>query len=137
MRLNNSSFLRDLLYFQISKLLRRFERRILVDLPDHEDRMNIIQHYLPEFGGWMPDIRDELAAITDNFTGAEIKIACKEASLDRVRQIIAENTAKHSSNAVRVGQLKRALQNVTPSMLSTVERHREWSRNVGHKMHCK
>lgn len=113
--------------------LRRFERRILVDLPDATDRMNIIQHYLPEARAYGADMKEDVAKACENFTGAEIKIACKEASLKQIRQIIEnKSNAISTPNAITVDNLKSTFTAVSPSMVAMSKRHREWNKNHGH-----
>lgn len=68
--------------------LRRFERKILVDLPKPKDRVLIIQHFLPESQNWTSDEKNELSEITVGLTGADIKIACKAASLKKIQKAI-------------------------------------------------
>lgn len=88
--------------------LRRFERKILVDLPKPKDRIHIIQHFLPESQNWTSDKKNELSEITVGLTGADIKIACKAASLKKIQKaidgrkgnLIMKNINKGHSNFV-------------------------------------
>lgn len=71
--------------------LRRFERKILVDLPESNERIKLIQHFLPSSVAWTSEENETLIQSTAGLTGAEIRIACKEASLKKVKQMIQES----------------------------------------------
>lgn len=43
------------------------------------DRLEIIQSYIPNANKWDHRCRVEIAELTEGLTGAELKIACKEA----------------------------------------------------------
>ncbi|KAM4708144.1 katanin p60 ATPase-containing subunit A-like 2 [Discoglossus pictus] len=74
-------------------MLRRLEKRILVDLPSKEARQAMIQHWLPPVsnsGG--VELRTDLdySALgeeTDGYSGSDIKLVCKEAAMRPVRKI--------------------------------------------------
>ncbi|NWU87071.1 KATL2 protein, partial [Onychorhynchus coronatus] len=76
-----------------SAMLRRLEKRILVDLPSKEARQVMIQHWLPPLsnsGGVR--LRTELdysllSQETDGYSGSDIKLVCKEAAMRPVRKI--------------------------------------------------
>uniref|UniRef100_A0A8C5LY02 Katanin p60 ATPase-containing subunit A-like 2 n=1 Tax=Leptobrachium leishanense TaxID=445787 RepID=A0A8C5LY02_9ANUR len=74
-------------------MLRRLEKRILVDLPSKEARQAMIQHWLPPIsnsGG--VELRttldySTLGEETDGYSGSDIKLVCKEAAMRPVRKI--------------------------------------------------
>ncbi|XP_065519430.1 katanin p60 ATPase-containing subunit A-like 2 isoform X4 [Lathamus discolor] len=76
-----------------SAMLRRLEKRILVDLPSKEARQAMIQHWLPPLsnsGG--VEMRTDLdysllGQETDGYSGSDIKLVCKEAAMRPVRKI--------------------------------------------------
>ncbi|NXW49983.1 KATL2 protein, partial [Nyctiprogne leucopyga] len=76
-----------------SAMLRRLEKRILVDLPNKEARRVMIQHWLPpqsNSGG--VELRTDLdysllGQETDGYSGSDIKLVCKEAAMRPVRKI--------------------------------------------------
>ncbi|XP_030367559.1 katanin p60 ATPase-containing subunit A-like 2 isoform X3 [Strigops habroptila] len=76
-----------------SAMLRRLEKRILVDLPSKEARRVMIQHWLPPVsnsGG--VELRTDLdysllGQETDGYSGSDIKLVCKEAAMRPVRKI--------------------------------------------------
>ncbi|NWR78242.1 KATL2 protein, partial [Centropus unirufus] len=76
-----------------SAMLRRLEKRILVDLPSKEARQVMIQHWLPPLsnsGG--VELRTDLdysllGQETEGYSGSDIKLVCKEAAMRPVRKI--------------------------------------------------
>ncbi|KAM9508411.1 katanin p60 ATPase-containing subunit A-like 2 isoform 4-T4 [Guaruba guarouba] len=76
-----------------SAMLRRLEKRILVDLPSKEARQVMIQHWLPPVsnsGG--VELRTDLdysllGQEMDGYSGSDIKLVCKEAAMRPVRKI--------------------------------------------------
>jgi katanin p60 ATPase-containing subunit A1 len=71
-------------------MLRRLEKRILVDLPNLEARDAMFRHHLPEVvqeavdGGF--ELRAELdysvlAEATTGYSGSDIQLVCKEAAM--------------------------------------------------------
>lgn len=74
--------------------LRRFEKKILIDVPDAEGRKAIMYGLLPFATDWDQERMDELVVLTENFTGDEIRIACKEASMMMIRDKIERNSGK-------------------------------------------
>ncbi|KAF4803789.1 Katanin p60 ATPase-containing subunit A-like 2 [Turdus rufiventris] len=89
-----------------SAMLRRLEKRILVDLPSQEARRVMIQHWLPPLsssGG--VKLRTDLdynllSQETNGYTGSDIKLVCKEAAMRPVRKIFdaLENHQPGNSN---------------------------------------
>ncbi|XP_038259753.1 katanin p60 ATPase-containing subunit A-like 2 isoform X1 [Dermochelys coriacea] len=87
-------------------MLRRLEKRILVDLPNKEARQAMIQHWLPPLsnsGG--VELRTELeysllGQETEGYSGSDVKLVCKEAAMRPVRKIFnaLENHQPGSSN---------------------------------------
>ncbi|KAJ6663041.1 hypothetical protein lerEdw1_010862 [Lerista edwardsae] len=76
-------------------MLRRLEKRILVDLPSKEARQAMVQHWLPAVsnsGGVA--LRTELdytllSQEMEGYSGSDIKLVCKEAAMRPVRKIFS------------------------------------------------
>ncbi|XP_077202844.1 katanin p60 ATPase-containing subunit A-like 2 isoform X2 [Paroedura picta] len=87
-------------------MLRRLEKRILVDLPSREAREAMVQHWLPPVsnsGG--VELRTDLdyAALSqemEGYSGSDVKLVCKEAAMRPVRKIFSalENHQPDSGN---------------------------------------
>ncbi|NXX15782.1 KATL2 protein, partial [Podargus strigoides] len=93
-----------------SAMLRRLEKRILVDLPSKEARQVMIQHWLPPLsnsGG--VELRTDLdysllGQETEGYSGSDIKLACKEAAMRPVRKVFdaLENHKPGNSNLPKI-----------------------------------
>lgn len=75
--------------------LRRFERKILIELPDAKDRLEMFKSNLPEIETWDDYCLNQIADSTGYFTGDEIRIACKEASMMLIRENIQRCKGKN------------------------------------------
>jgi len=63
-------------------LLRRLEKRILVPLPEVEAREDMIRKLIPVSN----DLNYRLfAEKTDNYSGSDLKLVCKEAAMKPLR----------------------------------------------------
>ncbi|XP_010079565.1 PREDICTED: katanin p60 ATPase-containing subunit A-like 2 isoform X1 [Pterocles gutturalis] len=89
-----------------SAMLRRLEKRILVDLPSKEARQVMIQHWLPPRSNSRGvELRTDLdygllGQATEGYSGSDIKLVCKEAAMRPVRKIFdaLENHQPGNSN---------------------------------------
>ena len=77
-------------------MLRRLEKRILVDLPTTEARVQMFRHHLPPVihppGGMRISCQldyEHLGVVTEGYTGSDIQLVCKEAVMRRVRSIFS------------------------------------------------
>ncbi|XP_001850491.2 katanin p60 ATPase-containing subunit A-like 2 [Culex quinquefasciatus] len=126
-----------------SAFLRRFEKKILIDVPAAEGRRAIFGELLPDTATWARERVDELCAMTEGFTGDEIRIACKEAAMMVVRDRIGKGGGPSSNGksspgtstatAVQFDQLKSALRQIQPASVPLIEKHREWNRKFGNQ----
>jgi len=68
-------------------MLRRLEKRILVDLPDHESRTNLLKLLLKNNN--KTNINYEAYADkTDSWSGSDLKLLCKEAAMRPLRKLL-------------------------------------------------
>lgn len=116
--------------------LRRFERKILVDLPDDRSRANIIKHFLPNTSTWPENCWNELISISLNLTGSDLKMACKEASMQQIRLLIQSKapSTEVPVPVIKFEELKFALQQIKPIMLDSAEKHRKWNEKNGNSL---
>ena len=69
-------------------VIRRMPRRLLVDLPDAENRIKILKTIL-RHEDVHPDFSyEEIAAVTDGYSGSDLKNLCLEAALHPVRDYL-------------------------------------------------
>lgn len=112
--------------------LRRFEKKILVDVPTFSERLNLIKHFLPPTQYWREDELDELAEMSKNFTGDDIRVAVKEAKMMIVRKAIQSREDCHLVDVdVEIHHLRDSLKQIKPNPENDVLKQRQWSSNSG------
>lgn len=112
--------------------LRRLEQKLLIGLPNEHTRINIIKHILPNTKKWANEHHVELAQITAGLTGADLKTACKEASIMQIRKALKTQPRENLIvNEVSFVDLKYSLQKIQPSMEIIDERHKAWNKKHG------
>ncbi|GBG61140.1 hypothetical protein CBR_g19216 [Chara braunii] len=84
-------------------VIRRFPRRLLVDVPDAENRAKILKVILAEEELEEGFNIEELAAATDGYTGSDLKNLCTTAAYRRIREIL-ENEKKERVKAEAEGR---------------------------------
>ncbi|XP_044876805.1 katanin p60 ATPase-containing subunit A-like 2 isoform X2 [Mauremys mutica] len=125
-------------------MLRRLEKRILVDLPNKEARQAMIQHWLPPMsnsGG--VELRTELeysllGQETEGYSGSDVKLVCKEAAMRPVRKIFnaLENHQPGSSNlpelrldTVTTADFLDVIAHTKPSAKNLSQKYIAWQRD--------
>ncbi|XP_023959154.2 katanin p60 ATPase-containing subunit A-like 2 isoform X7 [Chrysemys picta bellii] len=125
-------------------MLRRLEKRILVDLPNKEARQAMIQHWLPPVsnsGG--VELRTELeysllGQETEGYSGSDVKLVCKEAAMRPVRKIFSalENHQPGSSNlpelrldTVTTADFLDVITHTKPSAKNLSQKYIAWQRD--------
>lgn len=84
-------------------VIRRFPRRLMVDLPDAENRVKILRVILVD-EDLAPDFNiEELAAATDGYSGSDLKSLCTTAAYQRIRELLDQET-KERDKATSEGQ---------------------------------
>jgi len=101
--------------------LRRLEKRILIPMPSKDARKMMMQSH---FSGVTTTLTEEnynrLAILTEGFSGADIKLLCKEAAMRPVREIIQQiesldKTKRHSKgNPIDMKKMSQILLNQYP-----------------------
>ncbi|XP_054139278.1 katanin p60 ATPase-containing subunit A-like 2 isoform X1 [Melozone crissalis] len=126
-----------------SAMLRRLEKRILVDLPSEEARRVMIQHWLPPLsnsGG--VKLRTELdysllSRETNGYSGSDIKLVCKEAAMRPVRKIFdaLENHQPGNSNlptiqldTITTADFLDVITHTKPSAKNLSQKYTDWQR---------
>ncbi|KAL4228098.1 Katanin p60 ATPase-containing subunit A-like 2 [Mactra antiquata] len=124
-------------------MLRRLEKRILVDLPTYEARKAMFKHHLPRIvnpseGGLelMSDLDyDMLALKTEGYSGSDIQLVCKEAAMRPVRKIFdaLENHSEGKDLHIRLdtivtADVLKALERTKPSGKAMKDKYAAWQR---------
>nr|XP_023399580.1 katanin p60 ATPase-containing subunit A-like 2 isoform X9 [Loxodonta africana] len=93
-------------------MLRRLEKRILVDLPSQEARQAMIRHWLPPVSKSQAlELHTDLeygvlSQETEGYSGSDIKLVCREAAMRPVRKIFH---TLESHQPGRIGITKKVL----------------------------
>ncbi|CAB3372027.1 Hypothetical predicted protein [Cloeon dipterum] len=123
-----------------SSILRRFEKRIFVDLPNEEDREVIIRQLLPESGGTNLNCfidYNSVAQRTEGYSGSDLKTMCREAAMSVLRQTLAkaENTTSKSGKLkklnVTTNDVEQAISRTKPSTSTKKNIYKEWELSHG------
>ena len=90
-------------------LLRRFAVRVLVGLPSHRDRRKIIRRLLRDVQhGIVRRQMDQLAAMTEGWSGSDIESVTREAAMAPVRECLrAAAVRKRSSSGIEAHSAAR------------------------------
>ncbi|XP_030754496.1 katanin p60 ATPase-containing subunit A-like 2 [Sitophilus oryzae] len=118
-------------------LLRRFDKRILINLPNKETRIQILNQYLKNSNVVISDQEYiEFGNLTENYSGSDIKILSKEITMSVVRENIKTaqvNRLKVINNRKIVfSDVKMALQKTRPSVNSIVcRKYFQWQNEHG------
>lgn len=108
-------------------MLRRLEKRILIDLPDKEARRSIFESSLPltatdgNGNAIVGELDyDQLAELSEGYSGSDIKLVCKESAMRPLRRLFSsmdrefqklqnssdKSSSPHSSSCVDEAQAK-------------------------------
>ncbi|TPX37185.1 hypothetical protein SmJEL517_g01070 [Synchytrium microbalum] len=130
-------------------MLRRLEKRILIDLPDQASRINMFEHHLnssmvDSAGRRLVDELDyeKLGSLTQGYSGSDIKLVCKEAAMRPLRAVfdMLEKDGGVDSNLPAADLRKPITMEDVLSALSCTrpasdtllgEKYRKWQREVG------
>lgn len=116
-------------------LLRRFEKRIMIPLPNDDAKILMLKYYLKWTGDNKFDMKPMVPLMT-NFSGSEIKIACKELEMRLIReqlQEIKKNKKRvNSKRSPTLQDLKCALESVRPIVnLDYYKQIIDWNEQYG------
>lgn len=111
--------------------LRRFERKILIDVPTIHERQSLIRKFLPNAKQWRSEDLEELATLSENFTGDDIRVAIKEANMMMIRKKIRNESATTKLNGememdIECHHLKEAFKHVKSNSEKDINKHRQW-----------
>lgn len=123
-------------------MLRRLEKRIIVDLPTFEARKAMFKHHLPTVvvpkeGGLelLSNLDyDLLATKTEGYSGSDLRLVCKEAAMRPVRKIFdALEKNDHGDLHIRLdtittSDVMKAIDRTKPSAGRMKERYAAWQR---------
>jgi katanin p60 ATPase-containing subunit A1 len=105
-------------------LLRRFEKRILVDLPTESERELILKSHLPQVEGL-----GEIAAKTVKFSGDDLRLLAKEARMGAFRRAMSSDKQRQKPVVV-AKDVEEALARMRPAP-KRVEAFESWFSSHG------
>ena len=73
--------------------IRRFQKRILVPLPDHNTRLNMLKHYTGNLQIEQDVDLHELARLSEGFSGSDIRDVCQSAQLSLIGEFFESGKA--------------------------------------------
>lgn len=130
-------------------VLRRFARRIMVDLPDAASRGRILKK-MTEQEDLNADVDLEaLAETLDGYSGSDLKNLCISAAMEPVREILAKEKAENGGElklvplgeeededvrAIRMGDFRKAASTMSASISEdspSVAELRKWNETFG------
>ncbi len=128
-------------------ILSRFEKRIYIPLPDKEARKQLFKLEIEKKGFKLQGITyDELAEITQGYSGRDIRNACKEAIMAMLRRANphiyetitkAENLqqlqqAKYRVESITKEEILTAIRKVKPATTpQQIRKYEEWAKQHG------
>uniref|UniRef100_F6W188 Katanin p60 ATPase-containing subunit A-like 2 n=1 Tax=Ciona intestinalis TaxID=7719 RepID=F6W188_CIOIN len=121
-------------------MLRRLEKRIIVDLPTHEARMSMFSRFLPpcnKDGGLVINTKLDyptLAENTEGYSGSDLKLVCKEAAMRVVRKIFhtleshqdGQQLPDFSLETIMTNDVLDVLKHTKPSSGKLGNKYAEW-----------
>ncbi|KAL1342439.1 uncharacterized protein [Arachis hypogaea] len=95
-------------------IIRRFERRIMVGLPSAENREGILKTLLSKEKHENIDFK-EVAAMTEGYSGSDLKNLCMTAAYRPVRELLKQETMKEVERKKKAaqGQISEDMSNAT------------------------
>jgi katanin p60 ATPase-containing subunit A1 len=132
-------------------LLRRLEKRILIDLPDVKARASLFRHYLPDKPAdatsepsFVPRVEglvyEQLAKLTEGYSGADVSLVCKEALMRPLRKAFERmemnggDSNVPALDAVTQEDVEQAIQATRPSCPQNIgKKFEDWDKQFGSK----
>ncbi|XP_043701699.1 katanin p60 ATPase-containing subunit A-like 2 isoform X2 [Telopea speciosissima] len=121
-------------------MLRRLEKRILVPLPEPEARAAMFEELLPSVPGEEEIPYDVLVERTEDYSGSDIRLVCKEAAMQPLRRLMVLLEEKQEvvpeEELPRVGPIRHedieiALKNTRPSAHLNAHRYKKFNDDYG------
>ena len=111
--------------------IRRFQKRILVPLPDHEARLNMLKLYTTNLNLSSKVDLDEFARLAGGFSGSDIRDICQSAHLRVIGELFESGKAsdKHAKpRPISTNDFKGILSDRKPSVSPrVVSSYNEWA----------
>jgi len=110
--------------------IRRFQKRIIVPLPDHHSRLQMFKLYTGELNLEPNMSLHELARLSEGFSGSDIKDCCQSAYLRVIGEFFESGRANDKAakpRGVRMTDFRQILEDRKPSVsLDMVASYTKW-----------
>ncbi|XP_053957200.1 fidgetin-like protein 1 isoform X1 [Anastrepha ludens] len=115
---------------------RRFARRLYIPLPEIKARIQILKNLLGTVSNDLDESNiEEIGHQTSGYSGADMDILCREASMEPLRAIPADqipHITKDKVRPVNVDDFKSAVHSVRPSVSKVdLAQYIQWNREYG------
>lgn len=113
--------------------LRRFEQKIMISLPTLEDRIELLRQFIPATRTWPEANLQELALISEGFTGDDIRLIGKQMDMMQIRKAMYQSGGQlvTPGETVNYSELKTTIGQYRSNSGNQLEKHVEWSRKHG------
>ncbi|XP_075210336.1 katanin p60 ATPase-containing subunit A-like 2 [Lycorma delicatula] len=126
-------------------ILRRLEKRILIDLPNTEARMSMMKHHLPPviIEKTTPQLKcridyEQLAQKMEGYSGSDIKLVCKETAMNAMRKAFSAlelSTASELKSLelkiITTEDVEEAIERTRPSASHMLPKLKKWQDEFG------
>ncbi len=110
--------------------IRRFQKRILVPLPDSSTRLNMMQHYSSTLNIAQDVDLPELARLAEGFSGSDIRDVCQSAQLSLIGEFFEQGKAADKDAKPRpltMADFRQILEERKPSVsLDMLTQYNRW-----------
>jgi SpoVK/Ycf46/Vps4 family AAA+-type ATPase len=110
--------------------IRRFQKRILVPLPDHHTRLMMLKLYTSNLQLAQDVDLHELARLSEGFSGSDIRDVCQSAQLKLIGEFFESGKAKDKEakpRSITMGDFRQTLEERKPSVsLDMVSLYNRW-----------
>lgn len=110
--------------------IRRFQKRILVPLPDSSTRLNMLQHYSSNLNIASDVDLPELARLAEGFSGSDIRDVCQSAQLSLIGEFFESGKAADREAKPRpltMADFRQILEERKPSVsLDMLTQYNRW-----------
>jgi SpoVK/Ycf46/Vps4 family AAA+-type ATPase len=99
--------------------IRRFQKRILVPLPDHHTRLMMLKLYTTNLQLAQDVDLHELARLSEGFSGSDIRDVCQAAQLKLIGEFFESGKAKDKEakpRSITMGDFRQTLEERKPSV---------------------
>ncbi|MEM1584307.1 MAG: ATP-binding protein [Nitrososphaerota archaeon] len=111
--------------------IRRFQKRIYIPLPDMEARLRMLKHYTKRLDLDSSIDFNELARLTEGYSGADISQVCMEVQLKVVSEFF-ERGGGDKPRKITMDDFLEVMKKVKPSIrMESLKRMMEWAARYG------